>query len=113
MKKVELKDTVPYDAAGHFGCTSLRVQHKDTTGSQNFWVGMSHFLPNGGAEMAAGNFERVYYVISGNVTVIDANGSEINLGPTDSLYIPSGEKRQVMNKTNLPVTMLVIASYPK
>lgn len=113
MKKLELEDAKPYDAPGHFGCVSLRLHHKETTGSQNFSVGLSHFLPKGGAEMGGGDLERVYYVISGTLSVTDSNGKEISLGPTDSLYIASGEKRSIANKTNLPVTMLVIMSYPK
>jgi quercetin dioxygenase-like cupin family protein len=63
--------------------------------------------------MGGGDFERVYYVISGNISVTDSKGQEIILGPTDSLYIASGEKRSIVNKTNLPATMLVIGSYPK
>jgi glyoxylate utilization-related uncharacterized protein len=113
LKKLELKDAKPYDAPGHFGCVTLRLHHKDTTGSQNFSVGLSHFLPKGGAEMGGGDFERVYYVISGTISVTDSNGQEINLGPTDSLYIANGEKRSIMNKTNQPATMIVISSYPK
>ncbi|MHB8566207.1 MAG: cupin domain-containing protein [Nitrososphaerales archaeon] len=113
MKKVELKDAISYQAPGHFGCTALRLQHKDTTGTQSFTVGLSHFLPGGGAEMATSEFERVYYVISGTITVTDSEGRDITLGPTDSLYIAIGERRSVLNKTNQPVSMLVIGSYPK
>lgn len=112
MKKVELKDAPAYEAAGHFGCTSLRLHHKETTGSENFWVGLSHFLPKGGAEMGGGDFERVYIVLSGIITATTADGHEFQLGPMDSLYIPAGEKRSILNKTNSPVSMLVIASYP-
>jgi mannose-6-phosphate isomerase-like protein (cupin superfamily) len=52
-------------------------------------------------------------VISGTISVTDSNGREINLGPTDSLYIANGEKRSIMNKTNQPATMIVVSSYPK
>jgi glyoxylate utilization-related uncharacterized protein len=113
MKKVELKDAPTYDAPGHFGCTTFRLQHKDTTGSQSFWVGLTHFLPKGGAEMGGGDFERVYLVLSGTITVTGADGKEFQLGPMDSLYMAPGERRSIMNKTNNPVTMLVCAAYPK
>lgn len=113
MKKVELNDAPTYEAPGHFGCTSLRLHNREITGSQNFWVGLSHFLPRGGAEMAGGDFERVYVVLSGTMTATAADGKEFQLGPMDSLYIPSGEKRSIMNKTNSPVSMLVVASYPE
>lgn len=113
MKKVELKDAPTYEAAGHFGCTALRLHHKDLTGSQNFWVGLSHFLPKGGAEMGGGDFERIYIVLSGNITVTGADGQVFQLGPMDSLYMAAGEKRSILNKTNNPVSMLVLAGYPK
>ncbi len=113
MKKVELKDAPFYEAPGHFGCTTLRIHHKDTTGSQSFWMGLTHFLPKGGAEMGGGDFERIYLVLSGTITVTGADGTEYQLGPMDSLYMASGERRSIMNKTNNPVTMLVMAAYPK
>jgi len=113
VKKVELKDAPEYSASGHFGCVSLRLHHKDLTGSQSFWVGLSHFLPKGGAEMAGSEVERIYVVLSGNITVTGADGKEVQMGPMDSLYLAPGEKRSILNKTNLPVSMLVMAAYPK
>jgi len=108
-----LKDAKSYDAPGHFGNTAIRLHHKDTTGSQYFHVGLSYFLPGGGAEMSTSEFDRVYYVISGTITVTGEDGKEIELEPTDSLFIATGERRSVLNKTNEPVTMLVVGSYPK
>ena len=52
MKKVEIKDVKPYDAAGHFNMTAMRLSGKEETGAQKFWMGLSHFLPGGGADMA-------------------------------------------------------------
>ena len=113
MKKVELKDVKPYEAPGHFKMVALRLQHKETTGIETFWVGLSHFLPGGGAEMSADNVEKVYFVLSGTVTVTTPEGEIFVLNPTDSLYIPAGEKRYLVNKANSPASMLVIAGYPK
>lgn len=113
MKKVELKDAKPFDAPEHFGYKALRLHHRDTTGTRNFHVGVSHFLPGGGAEMGSSDFEKVYYVLSGIITVTDSNGTDIILGPNDTLYIASGERRSLLNKTNQPVTMIVIGSYPE
>ena len=113
MKKVKLEEAEPYAAAGHYNMIALRLQHKETTGVENFWVGLSHFLPGGGAEMSASSFERVYVMLSGKMTIITEDRKEIVLKPLDSLYIPPGEKRQLINKTNMPASMLVICSYPK
>ncbi|MEM0240396.1 MAG: cupin domain-containing protein [Thermosphaera sp.] len=111
IKKVELKDAKPYEAPKHFNMVALRLHSRDTTGTQKFWVGLSHFLPGGGAEMDAGP-ERVYFVLSGTITVIDEEGNRYTLGPMDSIYIPSGVKRRIINETNMPASMLVVVSYP-
>lgn len=111
LKKVELKDLKPYQAPGHYGMIALRVHHRETTGTQKFWVGLSHYLPGGGTEMDAAPFERVYFVISGTITVIDEHGNKYVLNPMESIYIPPNVKRKVVNETNMPATMLVIASY--
>ena len=110
MIKVALKDAKPYEVPGHFKMVALRLHHRETTGVKAFWVGLSHFLPGGGAEMSASDFEKVYFVLSGTLTVTAENGKTFRLEPMDSLYIPPGEKRARARK--LPATMLVICSYP-
>ena len=50
MKKVEIKDVKTYEAPGHFAMTAMRLQGKEETGATKFWMGLSHFLPGGGAE---------------------------------------------------------------
>ncbi|MEM1624817.1 MAG: hypothetical protein QXJ00_06085 [Candidatus Nezhaarchaeales archaeon] len=45
IEKVELKDAKPYEAPKHFNMVALRLHSRDTTGTQKFWVGLSHFLP--------------------------------------------------------------------
>lgn len=111
MKLVKFADAKQYEAKGHFNTVSLRLQHKDTTGVKSFWVGLSHFLPGGGAEMSASNSERVYVMLKGKLSIITEDGRELELEPFDSVYIPPGEKRAIVNKTNMPATMLVIVSY--
>jgi len=113
MIRVRLEDVKPYEARGHFKMVALRLQHKETTGVETFWVGLSHFLPGGGAEMSASSFEKVYVMLSGKLTVVAEDGKEIVLEPMDSLYVPPGEKRSLINKTNTPASMLVICGYPK
>jgi hypothetical protein len=52
MKKVSLSQVKAYPAPGHFNMTAMRLQGKDETGAQKFWMGLSYFLPGGGAEWA-------------------------------------------------------------
>ena len=110
MKKVTLKQVKPYEAAGHFNMVALRLNGKDETGAEKFWVGLSHFLPGGGATFGATPAEKYYFVLDGEITV-KTKKEEITLGPWDSVYIAPNEGREIINKTNKPVSMLVVINY--
>ena len=112
MHVTRLADARPYEAAKHFGMTGLRLQGHEASPSQNFWVGLSHFLPGGGAEMSASPLERVYVVLSGEVTVTTAEGATV-LKAHDSCRLGGGETRAILNASNLPASMLVIMPYPE
>lgn len=111
MRKVELKDVKSYQAPKHFGMTALRLHGREETGCQAFWVGLSHFLPGGGAEFDASPTEKVYFVLEGEVTVKCQSGDIVTLGPWDSIYIGANEGRAIVNETNRPASMLVIINY--
>ena len=69
-------------------------------------VGLSHFLPGGGAGPDASPTEKVYTVLSGELTVI-VGGKETVLKPLDSCFIGPNENREIINRGNEVVTMLV------
>jgi hypothetical protein len=50
MKKISLTDVNAYEAPGHFAMTAMRLHGKEETGATKFWIGLSHFLPGGGAD---------------------------------------------------------------
>ena len=110
MKKISLTDVNAYEAPGHFAMTAMRLHGKEETGATKFWIGLSHFLPGGGADMAAPPGEKVYYVLDGEVT-IKTKTEEIILGKNDLIYIEPGEERAIVNNTKLPASMLVVYSY--
>ena len=110
MKKVTLKQVKPYEAPGHFKMVALRLSGKEETGAEKFWVGLSHFLPGGGAEFGATPAEKYYFVLDGEITV-KTEKEEITLGPWDSVYIAPYEGREIINKTNRPASMLVVINY--
>jgi quercetin dioxygenase-like cupin family protein len=110
MKKINLDEVKPYAAAGHFDMVALRLSGKDETGAEKFWVGLSHFLPGGGAEFGATPAEKYYFVLNGEITV-ETEKEEITLRPWDSVYIAPNEGRSILNKTNKPVSMLVVINY--
>ena len=111
MKVMRLNDAKAYQAAKHFNMTAMRLQGKEETGVQKFWVGLSHFLPGGGAEFDASPTEKVYIVLSGAVTV-KTEKEEVTLNPLDSVYIAPNEGRSIVNPGKVPASMLVIINYP-
>ncbi|MGD9117857.1 MAG: cupin domain-containing protein [Dehalococcoidia bacterium] len=112
MKKVRLDEVKPYEAPGHFGMVAMRLSGKEETGAQKFWVGMSHFLPGGGAEYAYEDspMEKFYFVLDGEITV-KTKEEEFVLGPMEGIFMAPNEGREIINKTNKPVTMLVVVNY--
>jgi quercetin dioxygenase-like cupin family protein len=113
MQITRFADARPYDAPKHFDMRSLRLQGFDASASKFAWVGLSHFLPKGGAEMDTGALEKIYVVLEGEVTVNLGDGSIHVLGPLDSCHIPVGEARAIRNDSNSVSTMLVIMPHPE
>jgi quercetin dioxygenase-like cupin family protein len=101
----------PYEAPNHYDMRSLRLQGFEPGGPTSSWVGLSHFLPGGGAGPDASSLEKIYVVLSGALTV-RVSGESVTLGPLDSCCIPAGETREVENLGNSVATMLVVMPYP-
>lgn len=106
MKVIKDGEGEKYDAKQHFGCWAMRklVSGKDTKKTS---ISMSHFLPDGGAEMSSSPKERVYFVLAGSMKVA-GKSEEHFLEPGDMIYIAPGEERAVQIIGTEPVTTLVI-----
>jgi mannose-6-phosphate isomerase-like protein (cupin superfamily) len=104
-------DAKAYEAPNHRSYSSLRLLGADAGGPQQFVVGLSHFLPGGGAGPDASPTEKVYVILSGELTVI-VDGKETVLEPNDSCFIAPNESREIINRGNDVVTMLVAVSTP-
>jgi quercetin dioxygenase-like cupin family protein len=112
MEITRFPDAKRYDAPKHFEMRALRLQGFDVSGSKFASVGLSYFLPGGGAEMDAGSVEKIYVVLAGQVTIELGDGAVHHLRALDSCLIPPGEARAVRNETNDVATMLVLMPYP-
>ena len=112
MKVTRFADAKPYEAPNHYDIRSLRLQGFESGGPETFWVGLSHFLPGGGAGPDASPIEKVYVILEGQLTV-RVGDSELILGPRDSCCIPPNEVREVKNNSNSVATMIVVLPYPK
>jgi len=115
MTKRTIGELKHYEAPGHFGMVAMRIHGKEETGAQKFWIGMSTLLPGGGAEYAYEDnpFEKVYYILEGEVTVTDKEGKKYVMQKDESITILPFEGRSIINASNRPARMLVIVNYPE
>ena len=74
-------------------------------------VGLSHFLPGGGAGPDASPTEKVYFVLAGELTLI-VGGKETVAEANDSCFIGPNESRELVNRGNDVCTMLVAIAPP-
>lgn len=105
MKVVRRTEGEVYQAVDHFNMWgALKVKEGESVRTTVSW---SHFLPDGGAKMKPSSRERLYYLISGSITVTGDSEEHI-LYPGDAIYIAPNENRSVSVNNNEPATMLVI-----
>jgi len=112
MEVKHLSDAKPYEAPNHRGYCSLRLFGLDAGGPKQFTVGVSHFLPGGAAGPDASPTEKVYYVLAGELTLI-AGGSRPCSRPTTPASSAPTKAREIVNRGNDVVTMLVAVSTPQ
>lgn len=114
MVKRTVDELKTYKAPGHFEMTAMRIHGKEETGAEKFWIGLSTFLPGGGAEWAYEDspLEKVYYVLEGEMTVTDKAGNRYVIHKDESISLAPYEGRGLVNESNLPARMLVILNYP-
>ena len=104
MIKRDFSEVKPYvpTAGDHYNMIALKLHGKEETGIETFWTGLSHFLPSGGAGVDDSPFEKVYFVLEGEITIEDmANNKKIVLKKWDSIAIGRGEARKITNDTQL------------
>ena len=96
-----------YVAPAHHGVATARLQGHEAGPTERFWVGLSYYLPGGGADESATGEETVYVVLDGTL-VVQADGQEAELGPLDSVHLPKGTVRRVNNRSASPASLLVV-----
>lgn len=110
LKRFE--DAQTYEAPNHWGVVGLRLQGFEEGGPENQWIGLSQFLPGGGAGPDSTPFEKVYVVLEGEMT-ITIDGENTVLRRFDSCTIPAGQERRIENCSNDVCKMLVVIPYPE
>lgn len=110
MKKVSINEGIAYEAKGHFDMRAIKLQSKPLTGCDHLSLGISEFLPGGGTEYLEPPVELIYFMLEGELTIYDKDKQELcTIKKDDSLHFAKGEGRIVLNNTNYPASMLVIA----
>lgn len=111
MHVTRIRAAGPYEAPGHAAMHCLRLQGHEAGPSSSLWVGLSHILPGGGTTLEASPLEKMYVVLAGEVTV-RTDKEEATLGPWDSCRLAPAEPRQLLNRTTLPASILLVMPYP-
>ncbi len=99
---------IPYQAPAHYG--QWGAQYCQADGASRLMVRVSHFLPNGGADMGVVP-ELAYYVLSGSITVKD-KVEEYVLNAGDLVHFAAGEERALKVNGQAPASMLVVIVAP-
>ena len=73
------------EVKNHWKIIALGIQNKDLTGLQCARIGISYFEPGGGGKDTGASFERVYYMLSGSMTV-KCGDEEITIKQGDSNF---------------------------
>ncbi len=112
MQITRIGQARPYVAPRHYDMRAYRLQGLEASDAGFAWVGLSHFLPGGGAEMDASPLDKIYVVLDGEVTVQLGDGRVEVLGPRDSCFIPGGQARAVRNDGCQVASMIVVMPPP-
>ncbi|MDQ2758116.1 MAG: cupin domain-containing protein [Actinomycetota bacterium] len=107
MRISRLADAEAFSPPGHTGVGPLRLQGGVGTPTAQITVVLSHYLPGGRAEVSPQPVETVYVLVSGELTMV-SDGVEAVLRPFDSVHFTPGTIREVVNRSPLPASMLVI-----
>jgi hypothetical protein len=107
MHVVRFADAPEYTAPGHHEMAMVRLQGREAGPSSDLWIGVSVIASGGGTTLSSSPQEKMYVVLDGTLQV--SNGeTEITLGKWDSCRIAGGESRRLTNRTEAPVTVLLV-----
>ena len=95
MHVKRFEDAKPYEAPNHWGVVGLRLQGFEDGAPENQWMGLSQFLPGGGAGPDSSPMEKVYFIVEGEMTVIidgvDYVEDVVFTGINSSVFDPAGQ----------------------
>jgi len=99
-----------YQAPNHFDMRCVRLQGREAGPAEQLWLGVSTLEPGGRTALEPSPMEKHYVVLEGELTLIgelDGRQEEAVLGRHDSCRFAPGEKRQLVNRSGKPATVLL------
>ena len=110
-------EAVRYEAPGHYDVNTTRLHNPADVNNGTIVMGLSHFLPGGGANPAPANFEMIYYIQHGEMTVSltneDGTVSDYVLHDGDSVHFGKGTVRGCKNTGWESAQMITIMIKPQ
>ncbi|WP_204080111.1 cupin domain-containing protein [Mycobacterium riyadhense] len=112
MNLTRASEAPPYEAPGHEGVCTKRLQGLEAGHTERFWVGVSCYEPGGFVEKAPTHEESVYVVLEGELVVTTQRGETV-LGRLDSMHLAKGEVRSVHNRSDQEALLMVSVAHPQ
>jgi len=110
MKVNRVDELAPYEAPNHTGIRCMRVQGHGASPAASVWIGLSQMAPGACAALSASPVEKMYVVLSGEVTLCNARERHV-LRLHDSCYVHPGEERELRNDTDQEASVLLVMPY--
>jgi uncharacterized cupin superfamily protein len=107
-KVTKAAEAYKYEAPLHYDVRTTRLHDADDVNGQ-ITLGLSHFLPGGGAEMGKVPKELVYYIIEGEMTITTDDDVRTVLRKGDSIHFGPDQGRSCKNTGIVGAQMLVVA----
>ncbi len=112
MEIVRFADAPIYTASNHDDVIARRLQGGEATSANFVLVGHSHFRPGAVVPMEAAPIGKIYIVVEGAISIEQADGTRHRLLQWDSILVPAGEARAVINDSGAPASIIVITPPP-
>ena len=108
-KVTSANEAVTYEPPGHYDVRCTNLHKPDQVNDGEISLGLSHFLPGGGAEMAPAPVEMFYYIVEGEMTVTTGEDGKAHvLHAGDSIRFMPGTQRAPKNTGIHVAEMLVM-----
>lgn len=114
--RITRADSAPHYAPPlHDGVTAVRLQGHEAGPTRAFWVGRSTYPPGSTARTAPTAEETVYVCLGGELTLTvaeDGTATTTTLRAGDSVHLPKGTERGVVNDSGADADLLVVIANP-